>query len=80
MTDSLSGIIVTNTFTINVAVSAPTSITINTKPADTTYNIGATTITLSVPTYTWIPSQAVPTWTRSKTAGPAFVTISGTSI
>jgi hypothetical protein len=77
-TDPVNGLINNSvTFSVLVTIKDATSITNATIPANQTYLIGSTTLSVNLPTYTWYPTQSLTSFTYAVVGSPSFVTIAG---
>jgi hypothetical protein len=65
------------TFSVVIKIMNATSITKSTSLANQTYQINQAMMYVSLPTYTWYPTQSATVFSYSISAGPSFVTIAG---
>ena len=78
-TDPISGFSNNSvTFTVIMKVKNATSITVATKPANQTYLVGSAALLVSLPTYSWYPTQSTSSFSYSLVGAPSFVTLTGT--
>ena len=66
------------TFNVIIKVKNATSITVVTTPTNQTYLVGSAALLVSLPTYSWYPSQSIISFSYSLVGAPSFVTLTGT--